>query len=214
MAKDKRQIGLVLDWETTGLREHRVPSMSYLEGTQGIEIGATLVWLPEVEEISTFTSRVRFLGVHKGVQYGGDAYKHLTWSEDAERIHGIKPQDLAKEPRPSDVAEKFVSWVKTSAGIDDPHKTPIMFCGHNPDGDMYYTRQLLFFGGYENSLRFHHRMLDTFSLGYFVLGAKSSTELFERVSGVTRKIHTAMEDSMLTTQALRTIYRICQGHTK
>lgn len=214
MAKEKRTVGLVLDWETSGLREHKVPSLTYLEGPQGIEIGATLVWLPEVEQIATFTSRIRFVGSHKGIEYGSCAYNELTWDENAEKIHGISIHDLLNEPSPLAVARQFVSWVKTNAGIDDPQKTPVMFCGHNPDGDMYYTRQLLFMGGEENGLRFHHRMLDTFSLGYFVLGTKSSDELFHRVSGVERKIHSAMEDSLLTTEALRTIYKLCQGNMK
>lgn len=209
MTNEKRAIGVVIDWETTGLRDPKSPSVNFLEGPQGIEIGATLVYLPEVEIISEFSSRVRFLGSHKGIEYG--PYAGLTWSEDAEKIHGIKPMDLAKEPLPLVVAEAFTTWIRTGGNIDDPQKTPVMICGHNPGGDEYFTRQLLFFGGEENGIRFHHRMIDSFSLGYFVLGVKSSDELFERVSGVQRKIHTAMEDSRLTTQALRTIYKLCQG---
>jgi hypothetical protein len=212
VTKEKRAVGVVVDWETSGLREQKVPTMNYLEGPQGIELGATLVWLPEVEVISTYSSRVRFLGVHNAVEYGGPAYNGITWNEDAERFHGIKIRDLINERMPSVVAAEFATWVKTNAGIDDPQKTPVMFCGHNPEGDMYYTRQLMFFGGIENAIRFHYRMIDSFSLGYFVLDVKSSNELFERVSGVTRKIHTALEDSMLTTQALKTIYKLCQGN--
>lgn len=208
MAKEKRDIGVVIDWETTGLRDPKAPSVNFIEGPQGIEIGATLIYLPEVEVIAEFSSRVRYMGSHRGIEYG--PYSGLTWSDDAEKIHGIKAMDLAKEPLPPVVAEKFVTFVKTNAGIDDPQKTPVMICGHNPEGDAYFTRQLLFFGGEENGIRFHHRMIDSFSLGYFVLGAKSSTELFERVSGVNRKIHSAMQDSMLTTEALKTIYQICR----
>ena len=206
----KRSLGVVVDWETTGLRNHKTPHLLYLEGPQGIEIGATLVWLPDVEVIAEFSSRVRFLGVHAGISYGGPRHEGLTWDADAERIHGIKVTDLMKEQHPSVVAEDFVNFVKNNGGIDDPHKTPVMFCGHNPDGDYHYTRQLLYLGGLENGLRFHHRMIDTFSLGYFVLGVKSSNELFERVSGIKREIHSALEDSRLTTAALRTIYELCQ----
>ncbi len=207
----KREIGVVIDWETTGLRDYKVPYRTYLEGPQGIEIGATLVYLPEIETIAEFHSRVRFLGTHNDISYGGHLHYNLTWSEDAEFIHGIKPGDLIKESWPSEVALAFINFVKQNANIDDPHKTPIMFCGHNPSEDNYYTRQLLFLGGAENQLRFHHRQIDSFSLGYFVLGTKSSNELFERTSGIKRKKHTALEDSRLTTAALRTIYLLCQG---
>jgi DNA polymerase III epsilon subunit-like protein len=207
----KRGIGVVVDWETSGLREHKVPMRTYLEGPQGIEIGATLVFLPEFEVIAEFESRVRFLGKHNGCPYGGPIHEGLTWSEEAEAIHGIKIVDLLEAPTPSEAAAAFVHFVKSNAGIDDPHKVPVMFCGHNPDGDHYMTRQLLFLGQQENGLRFHHRQIDSFSLGYFVLGTKSSNDLFERTSGVKRGIHSALEDSRLTTVALRTIYNLCQG---
>jgi hypothetical protein len=207
----KQKFGLVIDWETSGLLDHRVPYRAYLEGPQGIEIGATLVYLPEFETIAEFSSRMRFLGTHKEISYGGHLHYDLTWDEDAERIHGMTPSDLLKEPWPSDVAASFVNFVKSNAQIDDPNKVPIMFCGHNPGGDLYCTRQLLFLGGMENALRFHHRQIDSFSLGYFVYGTKSSNELFELTSGVKREIHSALEDSRLTTTALRTIYKLCQG---
>lgn len=207
----KRGIGLVVDWETSGLRDHTVPHLTYLEGPQGIEIGATLVYMPEFEVIGEFTSRIRFLGLHEGISYGGPTHEKLSWSTEAEAIHGIKIADLLAAPTPAEVSEKFIKFVKLNARIDDPHKTPVMFCGHNPDGDHYMTRQMLFLGGAENGLRFHYRQIDSFSLGYFVFGTKSSNELFERTSGVVRKIHTALEDSRLTTVALRTIYKLCQG---
>ena len=207
----KREIGVVIDWETTGLQEQKVPYRTFLQGPQGIEIGATLVYLPDFTAIAEFSSRVRFLGTHNAISYGGHLHDDLTWSEDAERIHGMKPSDLIKEPCPSEVAANFVNFVKQNAKIDDPHKTPIMFCGHNPSSDHYYTRQLLFLGGVENKLRFHHRQIDSFSLGYFLLGTKSSNELFEKTSGIKREIHTALEDSRMTTVALRTIYHLCQG---
>lgn len=207
----KRDIGVVVDWETSGLREQRVPSINYLDGPQGIEIGATLVYLPEFDPIAEFSSRMKFIGKHQGIAYGGPIHESLTWSVEAERIHGMTIGDLKNEPHPKDVAANFANFILINAKIDDPHKVPIMFCGHNPDGDFYMTRQMLYFGGMENSIRFHHRMIDSFSLGYFVLGTKSSNDLFERTSGVKRGIHSAMEDSRLTTVALRTIYNLCQG---
>ncbi len=211
MAKLKK-LGLVIDWESSGLLNKLVPYRTYLEGPQGIEIGVVMVHLPEVETIAEFSSRVRFLGTHNNISYGGHHYRDLTWSEKAERVHNIKPGDLIKESLPSEVAVNFVNFVKANAKIDDPQKTPIMICGHNPCDDYYYTRQLLYFGGMENGLRFHHRQIDTFSLGYFLFGTKSSNELFERTSGIKRTIHTALEDSRLTTAALRTIYEVCQGN--
>lgn len=204
----KQDIGLVIDWETTGLRNQEVPWLNYLEGPQGIEIGAILVSLPDFQPISEFHSRVFFLGTHNGISYNGPAYEKLTWSSDAEKIHGITLPALSHESPPFNVADKFVKFVNTH--VADTSKQPIMICGHNPAGDAYFTRQMLFLGGMERKIRFHHRMLDSFTLGYLLLGAKSSDELFERTSSVKRNIHSAIEDARLTLHAFQTIYEVCR----
>ena len=210
----KQDFGLVVDWETTGLLDQEVPWLNYLEGPQGIDIGAILVSLPRFEPIAEFTSRVCFLGTANGISHGGPRYEKLTWSLEAERIHGLSVSALKSEPAPSDVADRFVKFIKSNAGIDDPNKQPIMICGHNPTGDAYCTRQLLYLGGMERKIRFHHRMLDSFSLGYLVYGTKSSDELFEHTSGIKREIHSAIEDARLTLHAFQKIYGVCRGFNK
>lgn len=209
----KPSYGIVVDWETSGIRNNKKPYLTFLEQTQGIEIGATLVHIPTFETISEFESRVKFLGSHDGIEYGGPAYNKLTWSKDAEKIHGIKISDLIDAPTPKEVCESFINWLKIN-GVVDTHKSPLMFCGHNPSGDYYATMQLLFLGQHENDIRFHYRTIDSFTAGYFIFGTKNSNDLFKRTSNVQRKIHSAMEDSRLTTIALRTIYEICKGLSK
>jgi DNA polymerase III epsilon subunit-like protein len=206
----KKNYGLVVDWETTGLRQHETPSRSYLEGPQGIEIGAVLVELPNFEPIGEFSSRVKFLGQAHGISYSGPIYESLTWSDEAQRVHGISPNDLIDAPSPNEVADCLIKFILNTAHIEDPHKQPIMICGHNPAGDAYCVRQLLFLGGEETKLRFHHRMIDSFTLGYMLLGTKSSNELFEMVSGVVRGTHNALEDARLTLAAFQHLYQICQ----
>jgi DNA polymerase III epsilon subunit-like protein len=206
----KKNYGLVIDWETSGLRQHETPWRTYMEGPQGIEIGVVLVELPQFHPIGEFSSRVRFLGQARGLDYGGDIYQHLTWSEEAEVIHGISPIELMNAPTPNEVAQRLVRFVLNTAQIEDAHKHPIMICGHNPAGDAYYLRQLLFMGSEETKLRFHHRMLDSFTLGYMLLGTRSSNELFKTVSGVVRGTHNAMEDARLTLAAFRHLHLICQ----
>jgi DNA polymerase III epsilon subunit-like protein len=199
----KKAYGLVVDWETSGLRQHESPWRTYLEGPQGIEIGAVLVELPDFTPIAEYVSRVRFLGTAHGIQYGGPHTELLTWSDEAETIHGISLNDLMGAPTPTQVADELVRFVLGHAGIDDAQKQPIMICGHNPAGDAYCVRQLLFLGLAESKLRFHHRMLDSFSLGYMLLGTKSSNELFKRVSDVVRGTHNALEDARLTLAAFQ-----------
>lgn len=199
----KQYFGLVLDWETSGLRNHETPWCTYLEGPQGIEIGAILVTLPTFEPLGEFASLVKFLGVHNGLSYGGAHYERLTWSESAQEVHGLSLVDLVNAPSPTEVSEKLTAFVISTARISDPQKTPIMVCGHNPDGDSYYLRQLLYLGGAERKIRFHSRMLDSFTMGYLLYGTRDSTELFELTSGVRRGTHRALEDARLTLAAFR-----------
>lgn len=207
----KKSFGLVIDWETTGLRQHETTWQTYLEGPQGIEIGVIAVELPAFTPVAEFTSRVRFLGQRHGIAYGGPHYERLTWSDEAQLVHGLSAHDLVHEPMPSEVADKLVRFVHSSFGIDDPQKHPVMICGHNPAGDAYYVRQLLFLGSVQDKIRFHHRMLDSFTLGYMLLGAKSSNELFQRVSGTVRTTHNALQDAKLTLDAFRHLHSICQN---
>ena len=206
----KQDIGLVIDWETTGLLDQEVPWLSYLEGPQGVEIGAILVSLPTFQPIAEFHSRIAFLGTANGIAYGGPAHEKLTWSSEAEKIHGLSVSDLRTAQTPSVVASNFVNFIKTNAAIDDPNKHPIMICGHNPSGDLYCTKQMLYLGNMERKIRFHHRMLDSFCAGYLVLGTNSSDELFERTSGIKRTLHSAIEDARLTLHAFQRIYEICR----
>jgi DNA polymerase III epsilon subunit-like protein len=210
----KKSYGVVVDWETTGIRQHETSSLTYMDGPQGIEIGAILVELPKFDPIAEFSSRVRFLGQAHGIAYGGPRYEGLTWSDEAETIHGISVNDLVSAPTPQEVSNRFVRFVLDNAGIDDPRKTPIMVCGHNPAGDAYCVRQLLFLAGDETKIRFHHRMIDSFTLGYMLLGTKSSNELFKLVSDVTRGTHNALQDARLTLAAFRHMAMICHESQK
>jgi DNA polymerase III epsilon subunit-like protein len=201
-----QDFGLVIDWETSGLPDQAVPWRTYLEGPQGIEIGAILVRLPEFEPVDEFTSRVQFLGTAHGLARGLPLYENLTWDVKAERVHGITPANLLDAPHPSIISEQLINWIKVNGATEQP----LMLCGHNPSFDQYYTRQLLFIGGKERQIRLHHRMVDSFTLGYLLYGSKSSDDLFRRISSVSRKIHSAIEDARLTLDALRTIYALCR----
>lgn len=187
---------LVTDWETTGLRDELVPFHNYVEGPQGIEVGAVVVNLSDWQPIASYTSRIRFLGYHAGVRYG--AYERLTWSEQAQKIHGLSPGDLETAPTPAEVAEEFLRFLKKHFSDD-----PILFCAHNPQGDRYYTNQLMFFGGVQGNVRFHHRMLDSFTAGMLAFGAESSDQLFSLTSDIEREQHSALEDAMLCARAMR-----------
>lgn len=190
---------LVLDWESSGLRDEKSTDANFIEGPQGIQIGAIVVdpnndW----KEIDHFESNVRFIGKHKRIIYG--SHDGLTWSEDAERIHGLTIKSLIHAPVPSTVGHNFVSWLSKYFDPDDS----IMMAGHNPFSvDRYHTLQLLWFSGLSDSIKLHHMMLDTATLGYFVWGNGSSSHLFDVVLGANRKEHNALEDARLCNGILR-----------
>jgi Exonuclease len=203
--------GLVCDWETSGLLETHFPYETFLEGPQGIEIGAIMVKLPEFIVLEEYESKVRFLGTHDNISYGGPLYEKLTWSSESQEIHGITIESLKNAPSPTEVAANLMYMTQKYVKSNDP----IMFSGHSPIGDIYHTKQLLFLGGRSRGIRFHHRMFDTFSLGKFLYGAKSSSALFKIVSGVVRGKHTAIEDARLTLAALQRMYidvKYCHDH--
>lgn len=211
----RNEFGIVIDWETSGLRPHETPWRTYMEGPQGIELGVVLVNLPSFSPVAEFSTRVKFLGTCHGISYGGPLHENLTWSDEAQTVHGISVSDLKDAPSPAQAAQSFIDFVLTNTGIVDLLKHPIMICGHNPSGDAYSLRQLLFLGGAERKIRFHHRMIDSFTAGYMTLGTKSSNELFAKVSNVVRGTHSALQDARLTLDALQHIaeyLRECQKH--
>lgn len=58
--------------------------------------------------------------------------------------------------------------------------------------------------GRSNRARFHHRMIDTFSIGYTLLGTEDSNQLFEKI-GVVRGKHGALEDAQSCLDVLRSV---------
>jgi DNA polymerase III epsilon subunit-like protein len=187
---------LVVDWETTGIRDETKMTQMYVDGPQGIEIGAVVVedWV----EVGAFWSRVRFLGTHNGVSYGPPNLSSLAWAEKARNVHGIPIEDAIRAPHPRSVAEEFVGFLKKHFDLTKP----IMFCAHNPMGDRYYTRQLIVLGGVEEKVVFHYRMYDSYTMGALVFGSKGSDDLFRATSGVVRGNHNALDDARFAAKAM------------
>lgn len=193
--------GVVIDWETSGLLDDRVPSMSYLEGPQGIEIGAAVVDLDTWDELATFHRRIRFMGTHLGQRRGGPLYEKLTWSVGAERIHGITISALANEAPPATVGDEFLSFIRANTLSGEP----VLLIGYNPSFDAYFVKQLLFFTGRLDEFRLLHRMVDVFTAGFLAYGCFNSDELFQLVNAERRNFHSAVEDVRLTISAMRSI---------
>jgi hypothetical protein len=207
MAVAKKFKPLSLDWETSGLRDDTNPFTSYIEGPQGIQIGAAVLDPDTLQPIDTFTMRMKFVGNHRGVSYG--EFPGITWNEDAERIHGMTLRSLISEPHPRTAATAFAEYLARHYSPDDR----IVIVGHNPEGDRYHLRQLLWMGGYINKFKINHRTIDTHTIGYLIYGVDNSEDLFRLVTGKSRTTHDAEWDALAAASVLRqAVQKISQSN--
>lgn len=208
MASSRPPKFLALDWETSGLRDAKNSYSTYVQGPQGIEIGAVVLHPETYEPVDEYTSRMRFLGSHQGIEYG--EYPGLTWSEDAERIHGLALMDLIREPHPRMVAQEFGTFLRKHYAPDER----ITIVGHNPELDRYHLQQALYYGGLLSDFKIDHRMIDTHTLGFMLYGCNGSEELFFRITGQRRTVHRALWDAHATGAVLRDARRKINESTK
>lgn len=185
--KRKLSRALVLDWESSGL-----PSLDqqldYRSGPQGIEVAAIVTDTESWTPLGEFRSRIRFLG------------PPMTWSDQAFQIHRIAPGMLIDCPEPHRVAELLIGFL----GRFFSPGSPILLAAYNPRVDRYFLNQLFVLAGHETCpVRFHSRMLDAFSLGFFLWGAESSDELYRIVNTQTRYSHNAFDDADMVVRAFR-----------
>lgn len=193
---------LVGDWETTGIPDP-FNLEPYVTGPQGIQCGMAVVediydtW----EIVDEFQMTLKWLGPDKDV--ADPDLPGMTWNEGAYRIHGMSKTYLREMPHPEDMASPYRKFLSKSFSPGEP----MLFCGHNPSFDMYFNYQFILFSGLvdDASIRFHHRLLDTFTAGLFALGLANSDELFEAAGCPPRSDHNAMEDVRHTVQAARFI---------
>lgn len=147
------------------------------------------------EIIDEFRADVQWLGP---TQYYKGSHPDLVWSPEAERVHGITQASLHQKPHPQMIAQGLIPMLKRHWVGEK-----IIFAGHNPWFDMYFTKQFLWFAGVSNEVRMDHRMLDSGTLGFSTLGTTSSDDLFLATSGSRRGKHDALEDAKLTVSAFR-----------
>ena len=182
---------LVIDWETTGLRDHKDDTPRFDKGPQGIQIGAVVCNPDNNWEIEgEFISNVRWMG---------DYYKDLFWSDQAYNVHKISKEMLLEAPTPPQAGAAFVEFIGNHFDLSKG----IQVGGHGVEFDIYFSRQLFSFAGIldKTPVRFGHQELDTRTLGYFLWGTSHSDILFSKILGKKqRKEHNALEDAKLTAE--------------
>lgn len=201
MAKKKIKHLFVADWETSGIP--RDYDQNYEEGPQGIWLGVAVVETENYEVVDTFERKVSFEGNAPGSHAStGGMYPRLTWSDESARIHGVKIEDAVMSTNVVQVAEDLTWFVRGHW----PETEHVTLCGHNPAFDRYFTKQLMWLGRKPNDVIFHHRMIDTFTLGFTLWGYESSQPLFESVGVQRDGTHSALEDALACAKVLKAVH--------
>jgi DNA polymerase III epsilon subunit-like protein len=194
------EFGLCIDWETSGAAFGKDSSKSF----QGISFGAIVFRTDDFSPVEKLYRMVKF-----------DETK-WTWSDEAEKIHGLSREKLASEGVDSaeaaaDLAEMILKYFGN---------TKVMFLGHNPEFDRRFTNQLLLNIGIEFSteritesegwIEVHHVMLDTSALGMITLKLFKSDLLFEKLGFAERGAHNALQDAEQTLETCAAIRQLVQ----
>lgn len=188
---------LALDFESSGLRNENQPYMTYVQGSQCLQIGMAVVDPVSLEPIETFSGKMKFIGSHRGVTYGD--FPELTWDEEAEKIHGMTIRSLISEPEPKMVAYEAAEFLRRHYDKNER----IVIAGHNPDIDRYHLKQLFWFAGVLGDFKFNHRMIDTYTIGLANFDMDNSESLFRWATGQTRTTHDALWDALAVVAVLK-----------
>lgn len=173
---------LVIDWETSG------SSFSTYEETfqqyQGIAFGAVVASSETFEPLRTLYREIKF-------------DPKYTWSDEAEKIHGLSREHLdknglTKEEAAADLAEFILESFGTGK---------VMVLGHNTKFDIEATKQLLM--PFNVMPELHHVILDTAVAGFITIGEYKSNAVFDFFTGVERGVHNALDDALICLETVR-----------
>ena len=182
--------GLLIDWETSGSNFGGDSSIDY----QGITFGAVVFDTTTFEEVDS---------LYRELHFDDTKYK---WTDGAEKIHGMSREHLAahgvpREEALADLMELILRhWAPGSK---------ILVAGHNVSFDNDFTFQLFRDHGLDDSLKFHHVVVDTSGIGFVTIGEYKSDAVFKILGGLDeRGSHNALEDARATLAVLRTVRQV------
>lgn len=182
--------GLLIDWETSGSTFGGDSSIDY----QGVTFGAVVFDTTTFEEVDS---------LYRELHFDDTKYK---WTDGAEKIHGKSREHLAahgvpREEALADLMELILRyWAPGSK---------ILVAGHNVSFDNDFTFQLFRDHGLDDSLKFHHVVVDTSGIGFVTIGEYKSDAVFKILGGLNeRGSHNALEDARATLAVLRTVRQV------
>lgn len=181
--------GLGIDWETSGADwGFRYDDYSKQSSYQGISFGAVVFETETFEPVETLYREIHF-----------DANKY-QWTEQAEAIHGLSRTHLLRNGVPSEEAACDLAELVLKYWGPNPF---VVMLAHRLDFDLHYTKQLL--EPYELMFNRDGVKLDTCGTAFALLGIHKSDKLFDFLGLEGRGKHNALEDILMTLEAMRTM---------
>lgn len=175
-----QKFGLAIDWETSG---YSVPH--YAKEHQGISVGALIFEIATFDIVETLYLEIKF-----------DDTKY-KWEEDAERVHGLSREHLAKHGvTQQEAATQLATMILKYIGTDK-----IVALGHRVFFDIEFTNQLMSSVDFE--LNWDPIKLDSAAIALTFLGVNKSDELFELMGMPPRQEHNSLEDIIYTLESVK-----------
>lgn len=190
---------LVIDCETTGIcwgYESPVYNPSTKERHQAVSWGVIVADAHTLMPIEKLYIEVKW-NEHSKRQ----ARNTLTFGQEATKIHGLTRGYLEENGVDEEHAVELIGeLILKYWGPDVTVKT----LGHNVHlFDVAFLRDL--FERHDIHIKFGSRHVDSSSVGFVVLGAWSSDDLFAKLGFTERGKHNALQDAEMTLAAMRII---------
>jgi DNA polymerase III epsilon subunit-like protein len=181
--------GLGIDFETSGSTWGGDSSIEH----QAVSLGVAIFNTRTFEPVATN---------HFYIKFDETKYK---WSMEAQAIHGITREFLAENGQePEDVACELIEMILPYFGADPK----IMVLGHNIEFDVAFLRQLL--EPFGLMFRLHHVKIDTACISFCAFGSHKSDHLFDMTAIEERSQHNALQDILMTLEAVAIIRLLVQ----
>lgn len=186
----KPKFALFIDFETTGA-EYGVPVEILATRFQGISLGMVVVDLDTFEEVESDYFEIKF-------------DPQFEWTDVAEQIHGLSVEHLEEHGiSREDAAVRVLELIMRYWGTT----SPVILGGHNIAFDKEFLVQQ-FFEEFSVTVKIHHTLLDSASIGLITIGQNKSDKVFEVLGGFDGKRagHNALEDARLAVASVKLIH--------
>ncbi len=184
---------LWLDFETSGAD---FDSGETFKKYQGISFGAVIADSETLEEVDSLYCEMKFDPVY-------------TWTEGAEKIHGLSREYLAEHGMDRDDALTLLLELITKY-IGAGNK--VCIGGHNVEFDIRALNQLtedVVEKGF--TIPIHHVKLETSGAAFIAIGKYRSDDVFTFFGGAERQAHNALDDARLALASARGIKQLVQA---